>query len=107
MSRAFTVKVEIPNRDQRLKPGMFARVKIFPAIHRNAMVVPLASVMKREGRTFVFVVNGDVVRLREVEVGIADEQSVEVTRGLRDGEEIAVSGHYGMADNIRGRVLRD
>ena len=59
VSRAFTVKVAISNRDQHLKPGMFTRVKISPAIHRNALVVPLVSLMKREGRTFVYVVEGD------------------------------------------------
>jgi membrane fusion protein (multidrug efflux system) len=107
VSRAFKIKVEIPNKDHRLKPGMFARVKIYPEIHKDALIVPFKSVMKREGNTVVFVVEGDRVRLRAVTAGINNEREIEVIDGLGEGEEVVIEGHYGMADKTKVRVLRD
>jgi len=106
-SRAFKVKVQIPNKDHRLKSGMFARVKIYPEIRRDALIIPFKSVIKRGGRMFVFVANGDTVTLRAVRVGITDEKEFEVIDGLQEEEEVVVEGHYGMADETKVRVLRD
>ena len=107
VSRAFTVKVEIRNKGHRLKPGMFARVKIYPAIHKGALIVPFKSVMKREGITVVFVIEGTTVKLRAVTAGITNEQEIEVIDGLKEGEEVVIEGHYGMADNTTVRVERE
>ena len=107
VSRAFTVKVEIPNKDHRLKPGMFARVTIYPTIHKSALIVPFKSVMKREGRAVVFVIEGTTVRLRVVTAGITNEREIEVIDGVKEGEEVVIEGHYGMADNTTVRVERE
>ena len=107
VSRAFTVKVGIPNKDHRLKPGMFARVTIYPTIHKGALIVPFKSVMKREGMTVVFVIEGMTVRLRKVTAGITNEREIEVIDGLQEGEEVVIEGHYGMADNTTVQVERE
>lgn len=107
VSRAFTVKIEIPNRSHRLKAGMFARVKLYPRIHKNSLIVPFKSVVRTGGETAVYVLNGDRVSLRPVTVGITDEREIEVIDGLKQGEEIIIEGHYGMGDNTRVQVQRD
>lgn len=106
-SRAFKAKAEIPNKDHRLRPGMFARVRIYPKIHKGVLIVPFKSVIRRGGSTAVFVADGDRVSLRTVTVGITDEAEIEITDGLQEGEEVAVEGHYGMADKTKVQVLRD
>lgn len=107
ISRAFAVKVAIPNKDHRLKPGMFARVTIYPLIHKDALIVPFKSVIKRAGRNIAFVIEGTTVKVREVTAGITNEQAIEVIDGLHEGEEVVVEGHYGMADNTTVRVERE
>jgi RND family efflux transporter MFP subunit len=107
VSRAFKVKVEIPNKDHRLKSGMFARVKIYHKIHKGALIVPFKSVMRREGDTVVFVIDDDTVRLRSVTAGINNEREIEVIDGLKEGEEVVIEGHYGMADKTKVRVLKE
>ena len=107
LSRAFTVKIEIRNRGHRLKAGMFARVTLYPKVHRGALVVPFKSVLQRDGKTGVFVIDGDRALFRAVTAGITDENEVEVIEGLAQGEEVISDGHYGMADNTRVRVLRE
>jgi len=107
ISRAFKVKVRIPNGDHQLKPGMFARVKIYPKIHRDALIVPFKSVVRRGGNTAVFIADGDIVSLRAVTEGITNEREIEIIDGLQEGEEIVIEGHHGMADRTKVRVLRD
>lgn len=107
VSRAFTVKVAIPNKDHRLKPGMFARVTIYPTVHKGALIVPFKSVMKRAGRTVVFVIEGTTVRVRNIRTGITNEREIEVIDGLGEGEEVVIEGHYGMADKTTVRVERE
>jgi RND family efflux transporter MFP subunit len=107
VSRAFIVKIEIPNRGHRLKAGMFARVTLYPKVHRGALVVPFKSVLQRDGKTGVFVIDGDRALFRPITAGITDENDVEVIKGLAQGEEVISDGHYGMADNTRVRVLRE
>jgi len=107
LSRTFTVKVQMPNKDHRLKPGMFARVKIYPAIHKGALIAPFKSVVKRDGSSFVFVIEDETARLREVKTGINNEREIEVIEGLEEGVEVIIEGHYGMPDNTKVSVERE
>jgi len=107
VSRAFTVKIEIPNRGHRLKAGMFARATLYPKVHKGALVVPFKAVLQRDGKTGVFVIDEDRALFRPVTVGITDENEVEVIEGLAQGEEVISDGHYGMADNTKVQVLRE
>jgi RND family efflux transporter MFP subunit len=106
-SRAFKVKVEFPNKDHRLKSGMFARARIYPRIHKDVLIIPFKSVIKSGGGTFVFIADGDIASSRAVRVGITNEEEIEVIDGLREGDEVVIEGHYGMADKTQVRVLRD
>ena len=106
VSRTFIVKIEIPNRNHRLKAGMFARVTLYPKVHKGALVVPFKAVLQRDGRTGVFVIDDDKALFRPITVGITDENQVEVIEGLVQDEEIISDGHYGMADNTKVKVLR-
>lgn len=107
LSRAFKVKVGIPNKDHRLKSGMFARVTIYAEIHKDALIVPFKSIIRGGGDTAVFIANGDIVSLRAVKVGITNEREIEVIDGLEEGEEVVTEGHYGMVDKTKVRILRD
>ena len=106
VSRAFTVKIEIPNTGHRLKAGMFARVTLYPTVHAGALVVPFKTVVQRDSKTGVFVIDGDRARFRPVITGVTDENEVEVIDGLAQGEEVISDGHYGMADNTRVQVVK-
>jgi membrane fusion protein (multidrug efflux system)/multidrug efflux system membrane fusion protein/cobalt-zinc-cadmium efflux system membrane fusion protein len=107
LSRTFTLKMQIPNKDQRLQPGMFARATIYPEIHENAIVVPFKSVVTSGAHAHVYVLEGDRAKLRKVTVGITDEQQIEVIEGLTEGEVVAVDGHHGMPDNTKVRILKE
>ena len=55
-SRTFKIKIEIDNPTFKLESGMFARIKILEQEKKNAILVPLKSVIEREGKKALFIV---------------------------------------------------
>jgi len=97
-TRTFQVKVRPEGGEGKLRPGMFAQVKIVVAEKERAMLVPKEAVVSRGGEASVFVVNGDSVQMRQIKVGLVQEGSVEVLEGLQAGEEVVVAGQNELRD---------
>lgn len=97
-TRTSEVEIRIPNKEHRLKPGMFARVNIILEKKENAFIVPIKAVLNENNRKFVFVVNGSIARQREVKTGIYQKDSVEIIEGLNVSEDVIIEGNYGLKD---------
>ena len=101
-SRTARARIEVPNPQGRLRPGMFARVRIsdpHAADGRSGSVSVLAvpeSALQREGDAFVaFVALGDGrFESRAVRTGRKGDGFVEILDGLSSGESVAVSGTF-------------
>ena len=106
MSRTTAVEIAIENSSHRLKPGMFANVIIPIDIHENAVVIPRSTVIEDRisHKNYVFVVNNDTSARREIEIGIARSDRVEVLSGVDAGEKMVVSGQHYLKDGERVKV---
>ena len=106
MSRTTAVEIVIDNPSHRLKPGMFANVTIPMDIHENAVVIPRSTVIEDRisHKNYVFVVNNDTSVRREIEIGIARSDRVEVLSGVDAGEKMVVSGQRYLKDGERVKV---
>lgn len=100
-TRTAQMEVEIPNASGRLKPGMYARVRLTVEQKADALVVPRTSVIAVEGKTGVFVANNNTARFIPVETGIEQEDVVEVVRGLDDGARVITTGAQALRDGDR------
>ncbi|RMF52639.1 MAG: efflux RND transporter periplasmic adaptor subunit [Bacteroidetes bacterium] len=76
-----------------LRPDMTAIVRIFYALKQNVLAVPLQSVVSREGKEVVFVVENRLARERAVQTGVTADDRVEVMEGLAEGQ-VVVTGPY-------------
>lgn len=83
-SRTFPAKVEVPNPDQRLKPGSFASVEIASGSELSVLVIPLSAVAGSEGNYYVFTDENGVVRRVNVELGSIHDEMIEVKSGLAE-----------------------
>lgn len=93
--RAVPLVLELPNGDGRLKPGMFAWVRIPLEAPREALVVPAAAVQRHENQAMVFVPTGPrAFRRVDVEVGIETGELVEIRQGLGEGEQVVARGAF-------------
>ena len=93
-TRSVKVRTEVPNSDGRLKPDMFANVQIVTALNRTAISIPQSAVLNDEGKTIVFVAEGNAYKKRQVQAGIQNNDRVEIVDGLSAGDKVVVKGNY-------------
>lgn len=107
-TRTFKVEISLPNTDSRVRPGMFARVRInFGEEHR--VVVPDRAVVKQtgSGNRYIYVLDpaDSTVTFSHVELGQRLGSDYELVSGVDDGAEIVVSGQNALADGVAVRVI--
>ena len=93
-SRTLTVRIELPNRGGRLRPGMFATVH-FAGNGAAALLVPSEAVIRTGKRDLVMVAGaGGRYQPVEVKVGREGGGKTEILAGLREGQKIVASGQF-------------
>jgi HlyD family secretion protein len=90
--RIYAVRVEVPNPSRILRAGMFARIAIVTALHRNTVIVPRDVLVERGERRVVYAVDGNKVDVRQVEIGASEDGRIEITRGVRMGDLLVYGG---------------
>ncbi len=91
-TRAMTVEVDLPNKDQVLKGGMFARVAIMVGVHPKAIQIPIDAVTRLEENQYVYVVRDGKAHQMPVELGGRANNRIEITKGLTGTEQVILSG---------------
>jgi len=92
-TRTVAVTIRVPNDDGRLKPGMYARIRLILEKHDRVPLVPDEALISFEGETRAFVVNGGKAQVRKVRIGLEEGNLNEVLDGLQPGEKVVVRGH--------------
>lgn len=103
-TRTATMEIEVPNPGARLKPGMYARVRLVAGRNADALTVPRAAVVDIEGKRGVYQIEQDVARFREVQTGLMDTERVEILSGLADGASVVTTGSVAIRDGERVQV---
>jgi len=98
VSRAMQAEVDIPNRDGRLRPGMYARVALITGVHGNALAVPSPAVLSDGDQRYVFVVRGHRAHRQPVQTGDEDGDRTEILGGLGAGDAVVVLGANSLSD---------
>ena len=97
-TRAFPFEAVVPNADAALKPGTFARVHVESGKVDDVLTLPYAALQYRYGVNRVFVVKGDRLALRELQVGERLGDRIEIASGVKEGEQVAVTDVDTLAD---------
>ncbi|MBO9708864.1 MAG: efflux RND transporter periplasmic adaptor subunit [Caulobacter sp.] len=93
-SRTLQARIELPNRDGRLKPGMFATVS-FDATSRPALLAPSEAVIRTGTRAVVMLaMDGGRYQAVEVRTGREAGGQTEILAGLAAGQRIVASGQF-------------
>jgi len=93
-SRTVKVRTEVPNPDGRLKPDMFANVEIITDVNSTAISVPQSAVLEDNGKSLVFVAEGNGYKQKQVQLGIKNGDRVEIIDGLNAGDRVVIKGNY-------------
>ncbi len=104
-TRTFTVEVTVPNGNEKLRPGMFAR-STFNMGDKEGIMVPDVAVLKQVGSSerYLYVVKDGKAERRSVKVGRQIGSDVDILSGVADGEQIAVTALSRLADGVEVEV---
>lgn len=91
------VHAHVTNPDHRLVPGMFAKVSQMTSEDTTQMVVSQNSVQAKNAQRFVWIVNGEKIEQRIVELGVnTNDGYVVVEKGLKLGDNVVVTGQQNL-----------
>jgi cobalt-zinc-cadmium efflux system membrane fusion protein len=105
-TRTITVRTEVHNTGNKLKPGMFANIRIFLNHQTSALTVPQGAVLDDQNDTLVFVKQGNQFFPRLIETGVKENGDVEVKAGLEEGEEVVVKGNFQLKSKLYDEILK-
>lgn len=88
--KGFATRIVLQNVDEKVKPGMTAKISIPIESAEGVIAVPLAAVFNEQGKKFAIVKLQDKWERRPISIGVADFFHVEITSGLNEGEIVAL-----------------
>lgn len=107
-SRDFKVVITLENPPYRLKPGLSASADIIVAEKKDALSVPISSLVIKEKNKHeeegVYIVDAGRVRFQPVSKGITGGMYIEISEGLKPGQEF-VSGPYAALRDLKDDIL--
>jgi membrane fusion protein (multidrug efflux system) len=102
--RAILLRARLENPDLKLRPGMFVRVRLAFGGERQGLAVPEEALVPAGDDNFVFrVVEGKAQRVM-VKVGQRRGATVEITEGLKAGDEVVSAGQLKLRDGVPVRA---
>ncbi len=100
-TRTASMEIEVPNPGFRLKPGMYARVRLTAERKTGVLTVPRGSVVDSDGRRGVFLPDGQTAKFQPVVTGIQDAERIEILEGLTEGQRVITTGVLALRDGDR------
>lgn len=94
----YTVKVELNNQDGKIKAGMMAEVNFTMESAKDAIILPRNAVIEKEGETYVYIVENGKAKKVAVVLGIEADDTIEITSGLQDGNDVVIKGQTYISD---------
>jgi membrane fusion protein (multidrug efflux system) len=96
--RSLLVRAVVPNGDQRLRPGLFARVTVLLQLKEDALSVPEQAIVPQGDSQFVFKIVDGKAHLTKVVTGTRRDGRVEIVEGLTAGDQVVTAGQLKIRD---------
>ncbi|WNQ12670.1 efflux RND transporter periplasmic adaptor subunit [Paenibacillus aurantius] len=90
-TRTYELNLEVPNPDMSLNPGMKLAVQLTEEQEQIGLAVPSYAVVNEGDNHYLFVMAGEAVEKRKVELGRVSEDNQEIVAGLKEGDAVVVS----------------
>ena len=92
ITRNVIMRAICANPSQQILPGSFAKVSVVTSKNLNAFMIPTQAIVPILKGQKVYLAQGDSVIERKIKTGVRNEKTIEITEGLKAGDEIVVEG---------------
>ena len=94
-TRTMNLRLELPNPHRKLKPEMYATIRVHSLPEHGVLTVPESAVQRERDRRFVFIQRDThTFEARDVTLGEGNGDVVKIIDGLEEGEPVVVKGAY-------------
>ena len=97
-ARVFNCKIKIENNDKTLYPGIYAKAELISSEKTQVIAVPINALVGNEGDYSVFINDNGTAKKQKVAIGETDENNVEITSGIKDGDGVIVTNTSTLQD---------
>jgi membrane fusion protein, multidrug efflux system len=105
-TRTFKGTLQINNPDLKLRPGMFVKADIINAQKDSTIVIPKNIIMSNNRGKYVFVVgNNNTAEQRMINIGLQNEDNVEITDGLTRNDRLIVNGYQTLRNRSKITIV--
>ncbi|MGE5676686.1 MAG: efflux RND transporter periplasmic adaptor subunit [Pseudomonadota bacterium] len=94
----FPIEISIENNDG-IEAGLSAHASIGLS-EEKGVVVPIASVVQNDGKSYVYVIKDNMASKRIVTLGLKNDKEIEVLQGLEPGEKVAATNVNSLFDGL-------
>lgn len=107
-TRTFGVEITIPNKNERLRPGMYARAT-FNMGKRSGVMVDDVAVQKQIGSSerFVYVIKDGVAEFRLIRDGRRVGSKIDIIEGLEAGEKVATTSFMRLTNGAKVEIINE
>lgn len=105
-TRTMRLRLELPNPQRKLKPEMYATVRVYSDPEPNMLLIPESAIQRDRDRPFVFVQREPgVFEIRPVQLGDSNGKEIKVLGGVEDQEAVVVTGSYVLKSELLGSQI--
>ena len=106
-AHTYQVEVKLPNdRKNPLKAGMFARVNFALKNSTESLVIPRESLIGSIKDAYVYMIQGQIAKLKKVVVGQSSGDFLEILSGLNESDVIVTNGQNNLSDNSKVTIIK-
>lgn len=103
-TRSIDIRAELPNSDEALRAGMFARVQVLLAASEHSAVIPSAAIVHNPYGETVYVIAEGAVQQRFIKTGSSRGDLTQVRSGLKVGDQVVTSGQIKLRNGAAVKI---
>lgn len=102
----YPVKISIKDDTGAVKAGMFAEIRIVSAQREKVLFIPSDSVIVKNGKSLVVIIDNNMPIYREVSTGLDNGTQVEIVKGLKKDEVIVIEGQQYITEGVEVNITK-
>ena len=107
LTRTFPIKIEVDNKSGMFRPGMIVQAELLRRKNQQALAVPFFAIIDREDGKGVFIEENGIAKEVRIEIGIIRKGLVEVTAGIKQGDNLIIVGQRELVDQEKVNAAED